>query len=197
MIVVDVETTGTNGAKHSILSIGAVDMLDAARRFYGECRIWDGAHVMEGTQAINGFTDEQMRDPSKKSESELLKAFFAWFADSEEQTLVGMNPSMDYEFLRLSADRSDIDFPVARRTIDLHTVCYMHMLERGKVVPVEKKHSAINSDFISGYVGIPPEPKPHIALNGALWEAEQLSRLFYDKPLIADFKEYPIPWHRG
>lgn len=180
--------------KHSLLSIGAVDMNDVSRQFYDECRMWDGAHVMDGSLEINGYSEDEIRDPSKKSEGELTAAFLAWYADSEEQTFVGMNPSLDYEFVRRAADRADLDFSIAKRSIDLHTVCYMHLIGRGIATPVEKRHSAINSDFISEYVGIPAEPKPHIALNGALWEAEQLSRLFYDRPLLEDFRQYPIPW---
>jgi hypothetical protein len=44
------------------------------------------------------------------------------------------------------------------------------------------------------YVGIPVEPHPHVGINGAVWEAEAFSRLFYDKPLFEQFKEYPVPW---
>ena len=43
MIVVDVETSGMDAYKHSLLSIGAVDFENPVERFYEECRIWDGA----------------------------------------------------------------------------------------------------------------------------------------------------------
>jgi hypothetical protein len=44
------------------------------------------------------------------------------------------------------------------------------------------------------YVGIPPEPKPHVAINGAIWEYEALHRLIYEKQGLEEFKAYPIPW---
>jgi len=39
MIVADIEATGLDPRKHSILSIGAVDFEHPERQFYGECRI--------------------------------------------------------------------------------------------------------------------------------------------------------------
>ncbi len=52
--------------------------------------------------------------------------------------------------------------------------------------------SLLDSDAVMTYVGIPTEPKPHIALNGALWEAEAISRLLYQKNLLSQFEQYPI-----
>jgi hypothetical protein len=66
-------------------------------------------------------------------------------------------------------------------------------LKQGIEPPLEKQRSALNSDRVMKYVGIPPEPKPHNALNGAKWEAEAFMRLFYDKNLFPEFKEYPVP----
>jgi hypothetical protein len=66
------------------------------------------------------------------------------------------------------------------------------MLKQGKEIPMHNKHSAINSDFIMKYVGIPAEPKPHIGINGAIWEAEAFHRLFYNKYLFEQFKEYSV-----
>ena len=45
MVAIDIEASGVNYEKNSIVSLGAIDMSDPGRRFYGECRIWDGAHV--------------------------------------------------------------------------------------------------------------------------------------------------------
>ena len=56
MIVTDIETTGTNPDKHSILSIGAVDMNSPDNRFYAECKIWEGAHIDQTALEINDIT---------------------------------------------------------------------------------------------------------------------------------------------
>jgi DNA polymerase III epsilon subunit-like protein len=56
MIVLDIEASGVEAHKHSIVSLGALDLANPKNRLYLECRIWDGAHVMDGALAVNGFT---------------------------------------------------------------------------------------------------------------------------------------------
>lgn len=194
MIVLDVETTGTEASKHSLVSIGAVDFAKPERQFYGMCKIWDGAHVAIEALAVNGFSEEEIRDPSKKTDGELVKEFLAWTEESENHTIAGQNPSFDVGFVKWTCLRNNLDFNLSQRSIDLHTVCYAHMLKRGLKPPLRNKRTDLNSDAISAYVGIPHEPKPHIAINGAIWETEAFSRLLHDKPLLSQFQEYKIPW---
>ena len=86
-----------------------------------------------------------------------------------------------------------MNWPLAYRTIDLHTACWFHMVKKGITPPVANKRSDLNSDKIMKYVGIPTEPRPHNALNGAKVASEALSRLFYGKFLVEEFQDYPIP----
>jgi len=194
MIVVDIEASGVDYHKHSIVSIGALDFSIPDKRFYGECRIWDGAHIMEEALDVCGFTEEEITDKSKKSEEEIVKEFLAWASEAQEHTLVGQNVSFDRDFLKAAAERSHLDWPLAYRTIDTHTLCYMHMIKAGLLVPTVNKRSALNLDVVLNYVGIPDEPTPHNALTGALSHAEVAHRLLYDKQLLPEFKDFPIPW---
>ncbi len=198
MIAVDVETTGTNAHKHSILAIGAVDFKNPANQFYDECRAWDGAHVEEEALKITGFSREEIADQSKKSEGEIVQAFIAWAKEISDWTFVGQNPSFDRDFLIAACLRNHFEFPFAHRTLDTHTLAYMHMVERGIVPPFDakKRHTTLNLDGVLQYVGVPAEPKPHNALTGALCHAEAASRLLYGKELLPDFSAYPIPWSR-
>jgi DNA polymerase III epsilon subunit-like protein len=193
MIVVDIEASGTEPYKHSIVSIGALDFTNPEKQFYAECRIWDGAHIMDEALAVNGFTKEQIMDPPKKTEGEIVTEFFKWLKDSPDHTTAGQNPSFDRDFLRLAAERAHIDYPLAYRTVDLHSVCYLHMIEHGLIPPLKNKRSDLNSGKIMGYVGIPEEPKPHNALMGAKVAGEALSRLLYRKNLLPDFAQFEIP----
>jgi hypothetical protein len=43
------------------------------------------------------------------------------------------------------------------------------------------------------YVGLPSEPKPHRAINGARFEAEALSRLLFGIVKLDEFRKYAIP----
>lgn len=196
MIVVDVETTGTNPGKHSILSIGALDFENPRNQFYDECRVWDGAHVEDAALAINGFTSEEIRDSSKKSEAELVRAFTAWATDCTGWNFVGHNVAFDLYFVQAACARAHLDFPFPHRFLDTHSLAYFHLVSRGGVPPFsrEKHGSSMNLDYILRYTGIPEEPKPHNALTGALCGAEVTSRLLYDKQLLPEFELFPIPW---
>ena len=195
MIVVDVEASGVDYAKNSIVSIGALELGNPTRQFYQECRVWDGAHINEQSLEVNGFWREQITDPSKKSEAEITHEFIAWALEAEDRTFAGQNVSFDRDFLKHAAERAGhTDWPFAYRTIDTHTLCYMHMIKRGLNIPMAKNRSALGLAAAINYCGSPMEPVPHNALTGAKSHAEVISRLLYDKKLLPEFTQYEIPW---
>lgn len=196
MIVVDVEASGTEYHKHSIVSIGALDFDNPTNQFYDECRIWDGAHIMDGALAVNGFSEAEITDPAKKTEEEIVRAFLAWTNEISDRTLAGQNVSFDRDFIKAGAERAHLDWDLAYRTIDTHSLAWMHMVKRGMNPPVDpqKRRSALDLDAVLNYVGIPKEPTPHNALTGALSHAEVIARLLYDRKLLPEFTQYDIPW---
>ena len=197
MIVLDVETSGVSPHKNSLLSIGAIDFQNPSNTFYEECRAWDGAHIDHAALAVNGYSMEQAIDPRKKLEADIVRNFFDWVSKATDHTIAGQNPFFDTGFLTAASERGGINFPLAHRIIDLHSITYFHMIRRGATPPLRNSRTDLNSDTIMEYVGIPAEPKPHIALNGAKWEAEAFSRLFHEKSLFPEFEKHPIPWHVG
>lgn len=195
MLVVDVEASGTEAHKHSIVSVGALDLGNPTNRFYAECRVWDGAHIMDEALKVNGFTREQITDPKKQSEADLVHAFVEWSESVENRTFAGQNVSFDRDFLKYAAERAGhTSWPFAHRTIDTHTLCYMHIVRRGQQPPLMHNRSALNLDAVLNYCGIPAEPEPHNALTGALCHAEVISRLLFDRKLLPEFMQYEIPW---
>lgn len=197
MLIVDVEASGLSAQRASILSIGALDLEHPAHRFYGECRIWDGAHLSDEALAVNGFTREAAQDPAKPSEAELITAFLEWSQHLGNRTITGQNPSFDRDFLREAAGRAGRSWDLAHRTIDTHTLCYMHIVKRGLPAPVDAQHrrSALDLDAVLNYCGIPEEPTPHNAMTGALCHAEVAARLLFDRKLLPEFESYDIPWN--
>jgi len=193
MIVVDIEASGVDYNKHSIVSIGALDFDNPTNQFYDECRIWDGAHIDNEALKINGFTREEITDANKKTEAEIIKAFIAWATNIEDYTMAGQNVSFDRDFLQAAALRARLNWPFAHRSIDTHTLAYMHMVKHGIIPPKKKHHSALDLDTILKYVGVPEEPKPHNAMTGVFSHAEVISRLLYNKMLLDEFKNYPMP----
>lgn len=199
MIVIDIEASGTNYEKHSIVSIGAIDFDNPTNRFYEECRIWEGAHIAEDSLAITGFTEAEANDPKKLPEGEVVRRFLEWSQHMGDRTLAGQNVSFDRDFLRAACEREGLSWDFAHRTIDTHSLAWMHMVKRGLTPPIDPEHrrSALNLDAVLNYCGIADEPEPHNALTGALSHAEVISRLLYDRKLLSEFVQYDIPWKRS
>ncbi len=193
MIVVDVETTGVDSKKNSIVSIGAIDFSNPQNQFYQECRVWEGAEITQQALYINGFTKEQITDQNKMSLEEAVKKFIVWMGNIAEQTLAGENPSFDRDFLRNSIEKYKINYRIGHRTIDLHSICYQHHLKKEFRPPIRDSRTDLNLDGILKYSGLPEEPKPHHALTGAKMEAEAFSRLIYGKNLLPEFEKYSVP----
>lgn len=194
MIVVDVETTGTEEDKHSLISIGAVDFLNPSRRYYRECKIFEGAHIMEEALVVNGKTEQELHDPAKMSDADMVIEFIAWVEKSQSIMFAAHNTMFDFGFLKATCERNHINFPFPVRTIDLHSVCFTHIMLAGLEPPMEDGKSDINSDYVMKYCGLPAEPRPHVAINGALYEAECFSRLLRNQKLLPEFQQYEIPW---
>ncbi|MDB5266299.1 MAG: polymerase 3-5 exonuclease subunit [Parcubacteria group bacterium] len=195
MILLDVETTGTDPLKHSLVSIAALDFDDPEERFFEECRIWEGAEIDEKALEINGLSPEELVSEERKTEADAVQNFIDWVNERRDTTIGGQNPLFDVSFIRSAAERAGKTSPLFHRTVDMHTLAWAHMQKRGLLPHVdEKKYSALGSDAIMKYVGLPPEPKPHVGLNSPIWECEAIHRLVFGKPKLEEFEKYPIPW---
>jgi hypothetical protein len=151
---------------------------------------------MEEALEVNGFTQAEATDVHKQSEAELMTAFLDWTQDLPERTLTGQNVSFDRDMLIAAAERAGLNWNLAYRTIDVHTLAWMHIIKSSGVPPVDAEHkrSQLNSKAILNYCGLLKEPDPHNALTGALWHAEVTSRLLYDQKLLPEFEQFEIPW---
>lgn len=207
MIIVDVESTGVDAKLCSLLSVGALDFDNPKNQFYVECRIFEGAHIEKEALKINGFTLEEIqprrqkethahvlsRAADKKTDREVVLAFLEWMKTCKEWTLAGQNPSFDRDFLQETAHRYHINWPLAHRTLDLHSIACYQMLKLGKEIPRKNNHSALNLDKILEHVGLPTRGQKHNALDDAKLEGEALSRLVYGRNLLTDYASFPIP----
>lgn len=160
LYAVDCETTGVDAQKNSIVSIGVISLEDPTKKFYEECRIWEGAVVEQGALNVNGFTGLQVIDPAKQSEADLIKKLLAWIGPSP--IMVAHNAAFDRDFVAGACKRAGVLSPFSFRTIDIHSLVYMHMLRVKKDIP---KSLSLNSCLKA--FGLPAEPDPHNALTGA------------------------------
>jgi DNA polymerase III epsilon subunit-like protein len=196
MLVLDIEGSGLNYEKNSIVSLGALDLDNPTNRFYAECRVWEGSHIDPDALLVNGFSEAEVTDPNKMTEGELIRNFIGWAQDLKNRTFAGQNVSFDRDMAKAAAHRAHLDWNFAHRTIDVHTLGWMHMVKRGLTPPLDEEHhrSALNLDVLLNYCGIPEEPHPHNALTGALCHAEVISRLLHNMKLLPEFEQYDIPW---
>ena len=196
MLVLDIEASGLNFEKHSIVSLGALDLEHPENRFYAECKVWDGAHIEDEALEVNGFSKEEILDPNKMTEALLIEKFIGWSSELHNRTMAGQNVSFDRDMSKQAAHRAGLNWNFAHRTIDTHSLCWMHMINHGVTPPLDEEHrrSALNLDAVLNYCGIPDEPQPHNALTGAMCHAEVISRLLYGKKLLPVFDQFEIPW---
>ena len=181
MIVVDIETTGMEPEKNSLLSIGALDFRNPGNTFYGECRVDEGASVSNIALKINGFTREQINDPKKPSSRELLRDFLRWMRPIRDKTIAGDNIWFDTGFLQENFRRMNVRWPFRPKSIELH-----EMSDVLEGLPW-------SLDAVLYMVGIPPREKAHNALDDAELTAEAISRIRDGKPLLERFMDFPVP----
>lgn len=198
MIVVDVETGGLDLRENPLLSIGAIDFDNPDNHFYGECSNFLGTEINEKALEVNGFTRKQIYDNPVDTKT-LLEKFFEWVSQLKtDLTLAGENPSFDRDFINYYATKCGLKSPFGHRTVDMHSIAYADMIKNGKSIPRKDltRQNALNADVIHVYCGIPAEPQPHNALNGAIWEAESFSRLIHNENMFLQFSEYPLDTYR-
>ncbi|MGD0729553.1 MAG: 3'-5' exoribonuclease [Candidatus Micrarchaeaceae archaeon] len=193
MIVLDIETTGEIPWEHSILSIGAIEFSNPSNQFYNECRIREGAKIDPEALNINGFSRKEIENQDKKSLKDALTEFIEWTEKIDDTTIAGLNHYMDVYFLEFSLNFYGMKSPFKYRLVDLHTIAYVNHLNRGLELPLESRGSALKSNIIYKYCGMPVEEFPHNALTGAKMEAEAFSRFIYGKNLLTEYKEFEIP----
>lgn len=166
MIILDIETTGTDPKRHCMLSLGAVDF-ETGKEFYGECSIFQHSEVDPIALNINGMNIEDHQPGKKMNPIRLYLDFVDW-AEDYSNILAGHNVGhFDILFLehynRISGQA--MEFPFSFRTVDLHSVAFMVFRE-------SLKHSDICKRL-----GLPPEPTPHHALYGARSERDAFKLL--------------------
>lgn len=179
MIVVDVETTGLDPSRHSIVSIGAVSYENPDCTFYTECRPWTGTEIDDRALQVNGFTRAQLLDVGRPLAIAAIRRFDAWARSSPlSMVLANHNVAFDVGFLQMAYDRANLEWPFGYKTVDVHAVAYAAMLACGANVPLKAdRTSDLSLDGILTWLGLDPEPKPHHALNGARCAATALRRL--------------------
>lgn len=184
ILVVDLETTGLDARKHSILQIGAVWLTGGEGEFSLNCRRAADTLIDPKAMEINGLSPERADDPSLPEEGEAVKQFLTWLGPLP-CILAGLNPSFDRAFLQEAQYRKTFTSQAVRRfphrVLDLHSLAVSYALAKGDPIPSRGYYT----DEIYAVLGLPPEPKPHVTITGARREAEAL-RMLMGIPELSD-----------
>lgn len=180
MIILDIETSGLDPRKSSLLSIGAIDFDNPDDSFYGECQVFPGAEINPKSLEINGFTSEQIRDSKKPATTDLLRNFLNWLSEKKDQTIAGQNVHWDVEFLRQELNRSKIDYKLGHRIVDLHSVAYAKVLEQKKEIPLKNNRTDLNLDKILELCDLAPRKGAHNALEDCRLTEKCFRKLLFD-----------------
>lgn len=166
-LLVDVETTGLDPARHSIIELAMLTP-DGTSHFVQSCRPWIGAAIDPEALAVNGWSAKQL-ESVELSHSEAMQQAADWLGTGT-WTVAGMNPHFDLKFLQEAFARV---LPRHKRPRFSHRVYDLHSLTRFMYPFAE---SLISQD-IAILLGIDPEAEPHRALGGIQWEAAAFRKL--------------------
>lgn len=187
VIVIDLETGGINPDRHALLGIGAVELVPGhagawsiGRTFEAFLSPADGLEIEHAAMKVNGWPSADWQQGEWVPEAVGATWFGGWLH------LVGVNAPVagwemggfccefDQGFLRAFHARTNQGFPLPRRGgYDLRQAVKLEMLAAsasGRNVP-----SSVPADVAAEWLGIEPEARPHLPLQGALWAARGLA----------------------
>lgn len=184
-VLVDVETTGIDPSRHGMIQVAVTcqSRIDTHGREEvakeWACRPRVGCEIDPGALAVNGTTVESL-EVFGCSEKSLMEALREWFRDElagKKVVLVGINPFFDKAFLETAWRRhfGQEYTPWTHRVRDIgtETMAIQRILEGATAVP----NGGYNTDQLYAYWGLRPEPKPHSASSGVIYEMELLKKL--------------------
>ncbi|MCL4399135.1 3'-5' exonuclease [Candidatus Parvarchaeota archaeon] len=192
MIFLDIETSGLDFRKHGILSIGALEYENPSNQFYSEARLGPDMDADPRALRVNGFSENQIRDTKKQDLESLLKSFSGWLQSVEDRTPAGHNVHFDIGFIDHYAGIYGVQLGLGHRYVDTHSITYAYLLSEGRQIPMANKRTNIDSDYIISLTGL-PRRSVHNALEDAKLCAEAFSRIVERKPLLEEYKKFPIP----
>ena len=163
IVIIDLETTGLDPAKHEILEIGAVKV-DTGETF--ECKVHP-LHIKEADPKaleINGYKKEDWEEAFLLPNAlKLLNEFLG----KDTVYLMTYNITFDWGFLREAYESTGIKAPFHYHKLDLLTLAW------SKLPP----GSSLSLKNVSSILGLDPEPPVHRALNGAMKAKEVYEKL--------------------
>ncbi len=204
MIVLDIETSGLDFVKNGIWQIGAYDF-STGKIFLDESRLDRDDEIDPEALKIIGKTEQELRDPNKQNQKQMLEKFFGWVAEKPIRNYICQNPQFDVAFIDTKARKYGLKTPHGYRAFDLHSFAQKEYFDRNGGFFIEDGKSKMNLQSICSMCGlnyegiiinkgeVTKQGKPHNALEDAKLTAECFSRLVYGKGLFEEYFDYEMP----
>lgn len=171
LAITDLETTGLDFDAHEIIEIGALLVeqknMDVLATFEVKVAPTHLETANSGSLVVAGFKLEDWRDAIPLKEA---LEHYVVFLNGKETVFTAWNPTFDWAFMQLAFKKTGIKNPFDYYHYDIWTISAELLKER---VDVEK----LKLSYLNRYFGIPAEPMPHRALNGARAAYELLKKL--------------------
>ncbi len=166
--LIDLETTGRDPAKHEIIEIVCLlidsGSLEVLKRL--EIKV-KPEHPETGELKafeVNGYKESEWRDAASLKQAMMHLASMTSYA-----TMLAYNVSFDYGFLKAAYDKTGVKDEMNYQRLDLLTLAWFS-------IP-HLKLTSWKLKAVAQYLGVPPEPEIHRAMNGALCAYEVLKKL--------------------
>lgn len=158
LAITDLEFTGFDPFLHEIIDFGVIladiETLDEIARYEAKVkpeRIETGA---PDSLAYAGYSEEAWREASP------IKEVLEKYSQFVEGAIFASWTYLDWVFIREAYKKSGLPSPIGYHAVDIFTVAFEKLR---KDFPVEK----LRLKGLAEHFGIPTEPKPHRAINGA------------------------------
>ncbi len=195
-IVLDIETSGIDRIKCGIWQIGAYD-LNTGEEFLEEGRIDNEDQVInlgdKPVLEVIGKTEEELREPRKQSQKELIEKFFRWCEGRKLLNFLCQNPQFDTSFMEIKALKYGLKIPFHHRAFDLHSIAQKSYHDLHKKFLIKDTHSDMSLKNILEFCGMEDNRRAHNALEDSKLTAECFSRIIYGKGIFKEYSEYEIP----
>lgn len=159
LIITDVETTGLYAGYHEIIEVGAlvVDPKDFQIKSSTDFKVKPEhpQRITRMARSVNGYNARDW-----KNAMSLKEAMREYATLSKDGLFWGYNVAFDWSFISDGFRKTGVKNPMDYHRLDIPSIAYEKLSPKG----LEK----LSADAVSVFLGLPPEAKPHRAINGAM-----------------------------
>lgn len=159
IVIVDTETTGLDPFTHELIEIGFIIFDSVTFKIYGQFNFKIKPERIEDANpvalVVNGYNKKDWKDAIT------IREAMEFFAKATDQCIfMAHNVAFDWSFVEYNLSKLSIPHTLQKNKIDTVSIAWAKIPHH--------KVSSWSLKTICTYLDIPPEPKIHRAVNGAM-----------------------------